>query len=88
MSVGLWASGRIINMSSVSGLAGQAGQANYSLSRPGLVGLARAVAREVAGWGTANAITPGFNITDYCIVGVMTHVVSAREVLCARWRGA
>ena len=57
--------GRIINMSSVSGQAGQAGQANYSSSKAGLIGLTKAVAREVASRGiTANALAPGFIITE------------------------
>jgi 3-oxoacyl-[acyl-carrier protein] reductase len=57
--------GRIINMSSVSGQAGQAGQANYSSSKAGLIGLTKAVAREVASRGiTANAVAPGFIMTE------------------------
>jgi 3-oxoacyl-[acyl-carrier protein] reductase len=58
-------SGRIINMSSVSGQAGQAGQANYSSSKAGLIGLTKAVAREVASRGiTVNAVAPGFIVTE------------------------
>ncbi len=53
--------GRIINMSSVSGLAGQAGQTNYSASKAGLIGMTKALAREVASRGiTVNAVAPGF----------------------------
>jgi 3-oxoacyl-[acyl-carrier protein] reductase len=53
--------GRIINISSVSGLAGQAGQTNYSASKAGLIGLTKALAREVASRGiTVNAVAPGF----------------------------
>jgi len=53
--------GRIINISSVSGLAGQAGQTNYSASKAGLIGLTKALAREVASRNiTVNAIAPGF----------------------------
>lgn len=53
--------GRIVNISSVSGLAGQAGQANYSSSKAGLVGLTKALAREVASRQiTVNAVAPGF----------------------------
>jgi len=57
--------GRIINMSSVSGQAGQMGQANYSSSKAGLIGLTKATAREVASRNiTCNAIAPGFVVTD------------------------
>ena len=57
--------GRIINISSISGLVGQAGQVNYSASKAGLVGLTKALAREVAGRNvTVNAIAPGFITTD------------------------
>jgi 3-oxoacyl-[acyl-carrier protein] reductase len=53
--------GRIINISSVSGIMGNAGQANYSAAKAGLLGFTRAVAREVAPRGiTVNAIAPGF----------------------------
>ncbi len=53
--------GRIINISSVSGLAGQAGQTNYSASKAGIIGLTKALAREVASRGiTVNAVAPGF----------------------------
>lgn len=57
--------GRIINMTSVSGIAGQAGQTNYSASKAGLIGLTKALAREVATRGvTVNAVAPGFIETD------------------------
>ena len=57
--------GRIINISSVSGLVGQAGQVNYSASKAGLIGLTKALAREVAGRNvTVNAVAPGFITTD------------------------
>lgn len=53
--------GRIINMSSVSGIAGQAGQTNYSASKAGIIGMTKALAREVASRGiTVNAVAPGF----------------------------
>jgi len=54
-------SGRIINIASVSGLMGNPGQANYSASKAGIIGLTRTVARELAGRKiTVNAICPGF----------------------------
>ncbi len=53
--------GRIVNMSSASGLMGQAGQTNYSTSKAGMIGLTKALAREVASRGiTVNAVAPGF----------------------------
>jgi 3-oxoacyl-[acyl-carrier protein] reductase len=57
--------GRIVNISSVSGLIGQAGQVNYSASKAGLIGLTKALAREISGRKvTVNAIAPGFIATD------------------------
>lgn len=53
--------GRIVNMSSASGLMGQAGQTNYSTSKAGMVGLTKSLAREVASRNiTVNAVAPGF----------------------------
>lgn len=53
--------GRIISISSASGLMGQAGQTNYSASKAGMIGLTKALAREVASRGiTVNAVAPGF----------------------------
>jgi 3-oxoacyl-[acyl-carrier protein] reductase len=57
--------GRIINMSSVVGVTGNPGQANYSASKAGLIGLTKTAAKELASRGiTVNAIAPGFIETD------------------------
>ena len=57
--------GRIINISSIIGLTGNAGQSNYAASKAGLIGFTKSVARELASRGiTANAIAPGFIETD------------------------
>jgi len=73
-------SGRIVTITSVVGLSGNAGQANYAASKAGVIGFTKSVAREVASRGiTANAIAPGFIETD------MTAAMSekAREAVFA-----
>ena len=63
--------GRIVSTSSIVGLNGNAGQANYSASKAGIIGLTKSVAKELAGRGvTANAVAPGYIETD------MTNVLS------------
>jgi 3-oxoacyl-[acyl-carrier protein] reductase len=57
--------GRIINIGSVSGVAGNAGQANYAASKSGLIGLSKSVAKELAGKNiTCNVVAPGFITTE------------------------
>lgn len=64
-------SGKIINISSVSGIMGNAGQANYSASKAGIIGLTKSVARELSSRGiTVNAVAPGMVDTE------MTEVLS------------
>ena len=73
--------GRIINISSVTGLMGNAGQANYSASKAGIIGLTKSVARELASRNiTVNAVAPGYIDTD------MTHAMtdSAKEAVMAQ----
>lgn len=73
--------GRIVNISSVVGLTGNAGQANYSAAKAGLIGFTKAVAREVASRSiTVNAVAPGFVETD--MTAAMTD--KAREAIASQ----
>ncbi len=66
--------GRIINMSSVVGVSGNAGQANYAASKAGVIGLSKSIARELAARNiTCNAVAPGFIETD------MTDALSEKQ---------
>ncbi|HOU13186.1 MAG TPA: 3-oxoacyl-[acyl-carrier-protein] reductase [Anaerolineae bacterium] len=74
--------GRIINISSVSGLMGQVGQANYSAAKAGLIGLTKSMAREFAARGiTVNVVAPGFIPTDMNVAMDATMRERLRELI-------
>jgi len=79
--------GRIINMSSVAGIAGNAGQTNYSASKAGLIGLTKSLAREVASRNiTVNAVAPGFIPTELtAIVPEEIKEASLKTIPLGRW---
>ncbi len=71
--------GRIINISSIAGMVGNPGQANYSAAKAGMLGLTRSVAKEVASRGiTVNAVAPGLIETD------MSEAIKGREQLISQ----
>lgn len=81
--------GRIINISSVSGVIGNAGQANYSASKAGLIGLTKTAARELAKKGvTANCIAPGFIDTEMARKLPEAVLSAAKEMIPMRRLGS
>lgn len=87
-------SGSIINMASVVGVHGNAGQCNYSASKAGMIGLAKSIAQELGSRGIrANAIAPGFIITDMTAklsdevkLSGLRRFLCVVEVLLKMWR--
>ena len=79
--------GRIVNIASVVGETGNAGQANYSASKAGLIGLTKSLAQELGSRGvTVNAVAPGFIETD--MTGVLSAEVKEKlmgSILCDEW---
>lgn len=80
-------SGKIINISSVSGILGNAGQANYAASKAGVIGLTKTMARELGSRGIAvNAIAPGFVDTE--MTGVLSEEIrenACRQIILGRF---
>jgi 3-oxoacyl-[acyl-carrier protein] reductase len=80
--------GRIISISSVAGIMGQAGSANYAASKAGLIGMTKSIVREVAKKGiTANCVAPGFILTDMTSVLPDAVKEAAMAVIPARRMG-
>jgi 3-oxoacyl-[acyl-carrier protein] reductase len=81
--------GRIINISSVSGVMGNAGQTNYSASKAGLIGMTKTIARELAKKNiTANCVAPGFIDTEMSRKLPETVIESARQAIPLRRLGS
>jgi 3-oxoacyl-[acyl-carrier protein] reductase len=81
--------GRIVSISSVAGVMGQAGSANYAASKAGLIGMTKSIAREIGKKGvTANCVAPGFILTD--MTAVLPDMVknAAMEVIPVKRFGA
>ena len=80
-------SGKIINISSVSGILGNAGQANYAASKAGVIGLTKTIARELGSRGiTVNAIAPGYVDTE--MTGVLSEEIrenACRQIILGRF---
>jgi 3-oxoacyl-[acyl-carrier protein] reductase len=79
--------GRIVNIGSVVGLSGNAGQANYAASKAGLIGLSKSLAQELAGRGiTVNVIAPGFIATDMTsVLGAEVQDAMLKQIPLARF---
>lgn len=81
-------SGRIVNITSVAGLMGNAGQANYAAAKAGLVGLTKTIAKELGGRGiTCNAVAPGFVSTDMTAAMNAQVLESAQQAIPLRRMG-
>ena len=80
-------SGKIINISSVSGILGNPGQANYAASKAGVIGLTKTMARELGSRGiTVNAIAPGFVDTEMTeVLGDSVKEAACRQIILGRF---
>ncbi|MBA7656021.1 3-oxoacyl-[acyl-carrier-protein] reductase FabG [subsurface metagenome] len=81
--------GRVISLSSVSGVMGNAGQSNYAASKAGLIGLTKSVAREVAKKNvTANCVAPGFIVTEMTDILLQPVKDAAKQMIPLRRFGS